>query len=52
MAFSCNCHILEETEMLTRHSRLQDCSKGSSFLFALDINIFTYCDVGPSWVYK
>lgn len=38
--------------MLTWHSRLQDRSEGGGFLLALDINIFTCCDVGPSWVYK
>lgn len=44
--FSCNCHILEKTKMLTLHSRLRDCSEGSSFWFPLDINIFTCRDGG------
>ena len=37
--------------MLTRQSRLQARSEEGSFLLALDINIFTCCDVGLSWVY-
>lgn len=44
---SCNCHILEKTKTLTRHSELQDWREGSNFFCALDINIFTCCDVGP-----